>query len=73
MAQKFTIDPRLQAGGTMTANADDDSDSGDESSPEETTVAEEAKRPADMTSFREKLAAARAAALAGETCTMCSS
>ena len=73
MAQKFTIDPRLQAGGTMTANADDDSDSGDESSPEETTVAEEAKRPADMSSFREKLAAARAAALAGETCTMCSS
>jgi ribonucleoside-diphosphate reductase alpha chain len=73
MAQKFTIDPRLQAGGTMTANADDDSDSGDESSPEETTVAEEAKRSADMTTFREKLAAARAAALAGETCTMCSS
>jgi hypothetical protein len=65
MAQKFTIDPRLQAGGTMTAN--DDSDSGDESSPEDTKV------PADMTSFREKLAAAKAAALAGETCTMCSS
>jgi ribonucleoside-diphosphate reductase alpha subunit len=66
MAQKFTIDPRLQAGGTMTANADD-SDSGEESSPED------AKVPADMTSFREKLAAARTAALAGETCTMCSS
>ena len=65
MAQKFTIDPRLQAGGTMTAN--DDSDSGEESSPEE------AKVPTDMPSFREKLAAARAAALAGETCTMCSS
>ena len=67
MAQKFTIDPRLQAGGTMTANVDDDSDSGEESSPEDTKV------PAEMTSFREKLAAARAAALAGETCTMCSS
>ena len=65
MAQKFTIDPRLQAGGTMTAN--DDSDSGEESSPED------AKVPADMSSFREKLAAAKAAALAGETCTMCSS
>jgi ribonucleoside-diphosphate reductase alpha subunit len=67
MAQKFTIDPRLQAGGTMTANADDNSDSGEESSPEE------AKVPTDMSSFREKLAAAKAAALAGETCTMCSS
>ena len=65
MAQKFTIDPRLQTGGTMTAN--DDSDSGEESSPED------AKVPADMSSFREKLAAAKAAALAGETCTMCSS
>jgi len=65
MAQKFTIDPRLQAGGTMTAN--DDSDSGEESSPED------AKVPADMSSFREKLAVAKAAALAGETCTMCSS
>ena len=73
MAQKFTIDPRLQAGGTMTANADDDSDSGEDSSPEETTLVEEAKRPTDMTSFRQKLAAAKAAALAGETCTMCSS
>jgi ribonucleotide reductase alpha subunit len=81
-AQKFTVDPRLMAaienqgaaaGPVHEAEDDEDSDTGDEEDeaapPPETR---EEKMSKSLSEYREKLAKAKAAALAGEECTMCS-
>ena len=78
MAQKFTVEPTLQASATRTSiDLDDDSDS--ESDSEELTP--EQKKAKDRAALKERLARefeqslkeAKEAADSGEGCTMCSS
>lgn len=82
-AQKFTVDPRLMAaienqggaaGPVNEIEENEDSDTGDEEEEEAALPPEthEQKMSKSLSEYREKLAKAKAAALAGEECTMCS-
>jgi len=80
MAQKFTVDPRLQQGGVVELQAKDDVDSDSDSDTVEELTPEE-KKKRDRAALLERLSKeyeqsvkeAKDAAASGEGCTMCSS
>lgn len=75
MAQKFTVDPRLMAAANneKVIQEEEDSDSDSDSASEISDSSSEDEEQAERTlTFRERLAAAKAAAESGEGCLMCS-